>query len=98
MRMSQDAWSQFCADVGHLCRTLSSAQLDQIGQEAERLHHAGALSDDQALLLSRALLSPEDFASIDTIAYGIAKLLHTPINQLAAEAQVYRAERGRSAQ
>ena len=97
MRASQDAWSQFCADVGQLRRTerLSSAQLDQIGQEAERLHHAGALSDDQLLLLSRALLSPEAFARIDAIAYGIAKLLHTPINQLAAEAQTYRTDRGR---
>lgn len=80
-----------CAVAGHLRRTgqLSSAQLDQLGQEAERLHHAGALSDDQVLLLLRALISSEDFARIDAIAYGIAKLLHTPLDQLAAEAQAY---------
>lgn len=97
MRTSQEAWSRFCADIGLLRRTgrLSSEQLDRLGQEAEQLHHAGALSNDQVLLLLRALISSEDFARIDAIAYGIAKLLHTPIDQLAAEAQAYRAVRGR---
>jgi len=92
MRTSQDAWSQFCADVGQLRRTgmLSSAQLDRLGQEAERLYDAGALSEDRVLHLTQALLSPEDSARIDAIAYGIARLLNTPIDQLAAEAQAYR--------
>ena len=95
MRTSQDTWSQFCANVGQLRRTgmLSRAQLDRLSQEAERLYDAGALSDDQVLLLLRALISPEEFARIDAIAYGIAKLLNTPINQFAAEAQC-RAARG----
>lgn len=88
MRESRDAWDQLCDDVDQLRRTgqLSEAQLDQIALEADHLYCAGALSDKRLLRLSRALLSPEDFARIDAIAYGIAKLLHTPLDQLAAKA------------
>lgn len=97
MLASQDAWSQFCANVGQLRRTgrLSSAQLDRLGQEAERLYDTGVLSEDRVLHLSQALLSPEDSARINALAYGIAKILNTPIDQLAAEAEAYRAARGR---
>ena len=88
MRSSRDAWDQFCGDVGRLRSAgLSNAQLDQLGQEAERLYQAGVLSEDRVLRLVQALLSPDDFARIDAIAYGIAKLFHTPLDQLAAEAR-----------
>lgn len=88
MRSGRDTWDQFCDDVGQLRHAgrLSKEQLDQIGHEANHLYEAGVLSEDRLLRLSRALLSPEDFAFIDALAYGIAKLLHTPIAQLAAEA------------
>lgn len=93
MQSSCDAWDWFCYEVGRLRRAelLSREQLNQLSQEAERLYQAGALSDDQVLRLARALISPEDFAFIDALAYGIARLLNTPIAQLAAEAQAYRA-------
>lgn len=86
----RDSWDQFCADVGRLREAgqFSDDQLDQLGMEAERLYEAGLLSEDRLLRLSRALLSPEDFALIDGIAYGVAKLLNTPLNELAAEAGV----------
>jgi hypothetical protein len=92
MRSKQDAWGQLCDDVDQLRRTdrLSEEQLDQIGCEADRLYCAGRLSDDQLLRLSRALLSPEDFKRIDAIAYGLAKFLHTPLDQLAIESQLSR--------
>lgn len=88
MLSSRDAWGQFCDDVGQLRHAgrLSKEQLDQLGHEADRLYCAGILSEDRLLRLSRSLLSPEDYALIDGIAYGIAKLLHTPINQLTAKA------------
>jgi hypothetical protein len=90
MRSSRDAWDQLCDDVDQLRRAgqLSEAQLDQIGHEADRLYCVGALSDKRLLRLSRALLSPEDFARIDGIAYGIAKLLHTPLDQFTAEVRM----------
>jgi len=90
MRSNPGAWNQFCDDVDQLRRAgrLSEAQLDQISHEADRLYCAGALSDDRLLRLSHALLSPEDFARIDGIAYGIAKLLTTPLDQLAAEVRL----------
>lgn len=85
-----DAWDQFCNDVGRLrqAEQLSDDQLDRLGLEAERLYDAGLLSNDQLLRLSRALLSDEDFALIDAIAYGIARLINTPLGQLAEEAGV----------
>lgn len=90
MRSTSQAWEQFCDDVGRLRRDgqLSEMQLDQLGHEAERLYEAGRLSNDQLLRLSKALLSPEDLALIDGIAYGLAKLINTPLGQLAAEAGV----------
>jgi len=88
----RDTWGQFCDDVGHLREAgkFSDEQLDQLGLEAERLYEDGLLSEDRLLRLSRALLSPEDFALIDGIAYGIARLVNTPLGQLAAEAGVPR--------
>lgn len=95
MRSTQDAWDQLCGYIASLRSAgyFSRGQLEQIAQEAERLHSAGVLSDDRLLRLSRALLSPEDFMAIDALAYGIAQLLNTPIAQLAAEAQAHRAAR-----
>lgn len=92
MRPSRDAWDQFCDEVGHLREAgkFSDDQLDQLGLEAERLYEAGLLSEDHLLRLSHALLSPEDFALIDGIAYGLARLINTPLGQLAAEAGVPR--------
>jgi hypothetical protein len=88
----QPAWTQFCADVRRLREAgrLSESQLDQIGEEAERLHNAGRLSNDQVEQLITALLSEEDLAVIDGIAYGLAKLINTPLGDLAAEAGVPR--------
>lgn len=91
MRPTSRAWDQFCAEVDRLRRDgqLSETQLEQLGQEAERLYEAGWLSEDQVLKLSEALLSPEDLALIDGIAYGLARLFKTPLGQLAAEAGVH---------
>ena len=88
----QAAWNQFCTDVRRLREAgrLSESQLDQLGKEAERLHNAGRLSNDQVEQLIAALLSEEDFAVIDGIAYGLAKLINTPLGDLAAEAGVPR--------
>jgi hypothetical protein len=90
MRPTSRAWDRFCAEVGQLRRDgrLSEQQLEQLGQQAERLYDAGWLSEDQVLKLTEALLSPEDLALIDGIAYGLARLFKTPLGQLAAEAGV----------
>jgi hypothetical protein len=86
------AWDQFCTDLRQLreAGSLSEAQLDQIGEEAERLHNAGRLSNDQVEQLVEASLSEDDLALIDGIAYGLAKLINTPLGDLAAEAGVPR--------
>ena len=88
----QAAWNQFCNDVRQLREAgrLSECQLDQIGEEAERLHNAGRLSNDQVEQLVEAALSQEDLALLDGIAYGLAKLINTPLGDLAAEAGVPR--------
>lgn len=90
MRANPGAWEQFCGEIDRLRRAghLSEAQLEQLGQEGERLYEAGRLSDDQALQLATALLSDEDNAFIDALAFGIARLVNTPLGQLAAEAGV----------
>ena len=41
------------------------------------------------------VLDPDTLAVLDAIAYGIAKLLHTPLGQLKAEADAYRGHEGR---
>lgn len=40
------------------------------------------------------VLDPQALATIDAIAYGLAKLLNTPLGQLKADADVYRATQG----
>jgi hypothetical protein len=65
-------------------------------EEIERLYDAGLISDEEIEDLAHARLSPSDLAILDGIAYGLAKLLHTPINQLASEAASFRADRGMS--
>jgi hypothetical protein len=87
------AWDQFCTDLRQLRQSgrLSKAQLDQLGEEAERLYNAGALSNDQVMRLTEALLDEKDLALIDGIAYGLAKLINTPLGELADEAGVPRA-------
>jgi hypothetical protein len=107
MRSSRDAWDQFCADIGRLCETgrLSEEQLEQLSQEAEALYEAGLLSDDRVERLTDALISPDQRAFIEALAYGLAKIFHTPlgllkegaqdvllkpVDQLAAEAQEHK--------
>ena len=102
-------------------------QRDQLGEEAERLYNAGALSDDQVVLLTKPFstrrtsrsstgsptgspssstrrsaslrtkrvcrasdswMSPDGMGQ--TTAASAAKLAHTPIDQLAAEAAAKR--------
>jgi hypothetical protein len=89
----QSAWDQFCDDVRQLREAgrFSKSQLDQIGEEAERLYNAGRLTNDQVERLTKAGLSEEDLALIDGIAYGLAKLINTPLGELADEAGVPRA-------
>ena len=86
------AWDQFCTNLRQLRQSgrLSKSQLDQIGDEAERLYNAGALSNNQVTQLTEAVLDERDFALIDGIAYGLAKLISTPLGQLADEAGVRR--------
>jgi len=93
--LSRDAWSQLCADLARLREAgqISEARLDQLGEVAERLYNAGRISDVQVEQLTDALLSPEQLNTIEAIAYGLAKLLHTPLGELAAEARPHRASR-----
>lgn len=63
--------------------SLSEDEIDQLGD-------AGVLSDDDLDYLVRTRISPEEMAVLEAIAYGIAKLFHTPINQLVAEAAAHR--------
>lgn len=56
---------------------LSDVEIEQMSREERR-----RILEQQ--------LSPQDLALLDGIAYGVAKLLNTPINQLAAEAAAYR--------
>jgi hypothetical protein len=71
-----------------------SVSLDMLpDDELERLYNAGLVPDEEIERIALARISPRDLAIIDGIAYGIAKLLNTPINQLAAEASSYRATR-----
>lgn len=58
--------------------------------EIEQLFNAGALSDADIEQIALQRLSPEQLARIDAFAYGLARLLNTPINQLVAEAQAAR--------
>lgn len=64
--------------------------------EIERLYEAGCVSDDEIMRLAQARLSPDELAIIDGIAYGIAKIFHTPINELVADASSHRAAIGAS--
>jgi hypothetical protein len=64
--------------------------------EIERLYEAGCVSDDEIMELAQARLSPDELAILDGIAYGIAKILHTPINDLVADASAHRAAIGAS--
>ena len=62
-------------------------QLDALSEpEIEQLFDAGRLSDADMLHLMQTRISPQQLAAIDAIAYGIAKIFHTPIDQLSAEA------------
>ena len=87
------AWDQFCTDLRQLRQSgrLSKSQLDRIGDEAERLYNAGMLSNDQVTQLTEAVLDEKGLALIDGIAYGLAKLISTPLGELADEAGVPRA-------
>lgn len=74
---------------------MSPRQLDALSDaEVEQLFAARRLSDEDMLYLVQTRVSPEMLAKIDAIAYGIAKLFHTPIDQLSAEATQQRARHG----
>jgi hypothetical protein len=70
---------------------MTRAPLDHLpDDEIERLYRAGSISDSEIERIALARLSPQELAIIDAFAYGLAKLLHTPIDQLAAEADAHR--------
>jgi hypothetical protein len=69
--------------------------LDQLSdEEVEHLYSRGLVSDDEVERIALSRVSPQDLAIIDSLAYGVAKLLNTPIAQLAAEALAVRSARG----
>jgi hypothetical protein len=62
-------------------------QFDQLpDEEIDRLYNAGLIPDEEMERIALERIAPEDLAVIEAIAYGVAKLLNTPIDQLAAEA------------
>ena len=81
-------WDQFCNRVRLLRESgsLSKADLDRLGERLEQMYEAGQVTDAQVEQFADAAMSPEDKRFIDTLAYGLAKLLNgTPINQLGQE-------------
>ena len=70
---------------------MTHVPLDMLSDdEIERLYDAGLVPDEEIDRIALSRISPRDLAIIDGIGYGLAKLLNTPINQLAAEAAAYR--------
>ena len=66
--------------------------LDNLSEdEIEQLYNAGLVSDSDVEQVALTRMSPHKLAMLDALAYGIAKLFNTPINQLAAEAAAHRA-------
>jgi len=59
--------------------------------EIERLYDAGLVSEGALDRIADSRLSPDDRALAEGIAYGIAKLFNTPLNQLVDEAFAHRA-------
>jgi hypothetical protein len=66
--------------------------LDDLSEdEIEQLYNAGLVSDEDVEQVALERLSPHKLVMLDALAYGIAKLFHTPIGELAAEAAAHRA-------
>lgn len=86
--MARDPWERFCNEVAALRRAglMSPVLYKQLENHAEVLYNRGLISDAQVEQFGEAIMDPEDRAVINAIAYGLARLFHTPINQLAAEA------------
>ena len=93
--MARDPWERFCNEAAALRRAgLMSPELyKQLENHAEVLYNRGMISDAQIEQLGEAIMDPEDLAMINAIAYGLARLFHTPINQLVAEAEFRAAHR-----
>lgn len=63
-------------------------------EEIEHLYDLGLVPDEELERLYYERVSPEDRAVIDAIAFGLARLLNTPIAQLVADADEHRALHG----
>jgi len=70
---------------------MTHVPLDMLSDdEIERLYNAGLVPNEEIERIALSRISPRDLAIIDGIGYGLAKLLNTPLDQLAAEAAAYR--------
>lgn len=63
---------------------------DLSDEELERLYNQGLLSNHDIEAEAERRIDPQTWAMIDGIAYGLARLLNTPIDQLAEEAEFAR--------
>ena len=74
---------------------LADTPIDQLQEEAAAYRAERDLPSMHATLsrvMDPSAIDPADMAALDALAYGLAKLLHTPLGQLKAEANAYRAE------